>query len=548
MSKWISLFFFFLAIFCFVESKIRLNKLAKNSDVKRIKKNVKFIKKFLKKGVGENTHENTHENIVKPQENIPIRKNLTSLNDTELTPLNAALEKMKNGDPKVWKSFENVANYHGKPHLCDEHWNMTYPDGSGSRECCVHYAKLNQAPLHMPNFASWHRLFMVNFESSLRSFGSNDLTLPYWDWTELTNTTNGLPVLADNSNYSEWKNGPKKGKHGAVTHRKPGDYFAKLKNIKTLKKGVKNSYCTRKYHQYDLENQTPHNAVHNNMHGDMGDNDYAAYDPIFYLHHSFVDLQYAYWQKLQQLRHLSTVSSISPKTQMPPFSNYTQHGDININPFVATKVHDTQYSTTDLTNYNYDYDQLIFDGKTPEEFHDAYDSKCLNKSHLGYSVKDYKIPSTNRIFAVYSGSEFEVDIYYTFPVSMDPILGLHHTSDVTDSLEENGIPVEEIRTVHYKVYSDDGSGNTIPSNLYKPTNEYFDKSEEKTIRYHVNHFDQYCSILRLNEEVVWLEFLNDDGSFATGVTSDGSQIPASPYLLIDTQTFNYGGYSIKIIL
>ena len=27
----------------------------------------------------------------------------------------------------------------------------------------------------------------------------------------------------------------------------------------------------------------------------------------------------------------------------------------------------------------------------------------------------------------------------------------HDTSDVTDSLEENGIPVEEIRTVHYKV-------------------------------------------------------------------------------------------------
>jgi len=47
--------------------------------------------------------------------------------------------------------------------------------------------------------------------------------------------------------------------------------------------------------------------------------------------------------------------------------------------------------------------------------------------------------------------------------------------------------------------------------------------------------------------VVWLEFLEDNGSFATGVTSDGAEI-VSPYVLTDTQTFDYGGSSIKIIL
>ena len=47
--------------------------------------------------------------------------------------------------------------------------------------------------------------------------------------------------------------------------------------------------------------------------------------------------------------------------------------------------------------------------------------------------------------------------------------------------------------------------------------------------------------------VVILEFLNDDGSFATGVTSDGDPI-VSPYKITDTQTFTYDGYSITIIL
>ena len=31
----------------------------------------------------------------------------------------------------------------------------------------------------------------------------------------------------------------------------------------------------------------------------------AAYDPVFYLHHSNVDRQYAYWQDLQRLRKKS---------------------------------------------------------------------------------------------------------------------------------------------------------------------------------------------------------------------------------------------------
>lgn len=327
MSKWINLLFFFLAFSCLiVESKIKLSKLAKHSDVKWIRTNVRFIKNFLKQGGGENG--------LQSQENIPIRKNLITLNNnlTELNALNEALGNMKKGDTNDWMSFENIANYHGRPNLCKNDWNMTYPDnpdGKNSRGCCVHYP-----PQHIPKnafFAAWHRLFMVNFESSLKSFGSSSLTLPYWDWTELTNTANGLPLLANT--YPEWMNGPMKGKHG-VTHRNP----------------------------------------------------------------------------------------------------------------------------------------------------------------------------------------------------------------------ENGIPVEEIRTVHYKVYSDDGNGNSIDSNLYKPTNEYIDANEEITIRYHVNYFDEYCSILRLNEKVAWLEFLNDDGSFATGVTSDGSEIPASPYLLIDPQTFNYDGNSIKIIL
>jgi len=132
-------------------------------------------------------------------------------------------------------------------------------------------------------------------------------------------------------------------------------------------------------------------------------------------------------------------------------------------------------------------------------------------------------------------------------MTVDPINGIHHTSNVQEFFDDHGISLEESRAVHYQVVSDDGSGNAIDSNLFKPTNEYFDENRIRYIRFHVTYFDQYCHELHVNEEVVILEFLNDDGSFATGVTSDGDPI-VSPYYLTETQTFTYEGYSITIIL
>ena len=70
---------------------------------------------------------------------------------------------------------------------------------------------------------------------------------------------------------------------------------------------------------------------------------------------------------------------------------------------------------------------------------------------MGFTTIDYKIQSTHTIYAVYNGEDYEVDTLYTFPMSMDPVLGLHHTSDVTEFFEENDISVEESRAVHYEV-------------------------------------------------------------------------------------------------
>ena len=66
---------------------------------------------------------------------------------------------------------------------------------------------------------------------------------------------------------------------------------------------------------------------------------------------------------------------------------------------------------------------------------------------------DYTKSSTNKVYAVYNGEDYEVHIYHTFPMGKNPASGIHHTSDVTEFFEEHGISVEESRAIHYKVSS-----------------------------------------------------------------------------------------------
>ena len=75
---------------------------------------------------------------------------------------------------------------------------------------------------------------------------------------------------------------------------------------------------------------------------------FAAYDPVFYLHHSNVDRQYAFWQNLQKIRGKSS-EAIAKEYPLPPFNEPT------VNPFYqVTGVNPTQqFSLNYEENYNY---------------------------------------------------------------------------------------------------------------------------------------------------------------------------------------------------
>ena len=47
-----------------------------------------------------------------------IRENVKKINDFEI--FNSPLKKIKAYGKNDWRSFENVANYHGDPKMCNE--------------------------------------------------------------------------------------------------------------------------------------------------------------------------------------------------------------------------------------------------------------------------------------------------------------------------------------------------------------------------------------------------------------------------------------------
>ncbi|WP_037678428.1 tyrosinase family protein [Streptomyces griseus] len=184
---------------------------------------------------------------------------------------------------------------------------------------------------HMaPSFLPWHRRFLLDLERALRRVDST-VTVPYWDWTR-ERTTTSVPWTADllggNGRRSD---------HQVMTGP-----FAHREGNWTIKVGVTDEvFLTRDFgnprHPIDLPTKGEleqalkdpaydvapwdstvtrgfrnklegwgsgrgsaswrnHNRVHRWVGGAMLGGA-SVNDPVFWLHHAFVDLQWERWQR-----------------------------------------------------------------------------------------------------------------------------------------------------------------------------------------------------------------------------------------------------------
>ncbi|MFF7307640.1 tyrosinase family protein [Streptomyces sp. NPDC008137] len=207
---------------------------------------------------------------------------------------------------------------------------------------------------HMgPSFLPWHRRFLLELERALRRVDSS-VTVPYWDWTR-DRTTTSAPwtdrLLGGDGRRSDHQvmTGPFAYRHGNWTikvnvtdrefltrefgrPRRPVDLPTKSELAWALKDPVYDaapwdSTVTRgfrnKLEGWDTGRGDTAWRNHNRVHGWVGGDmlgGASVNDPVFWLHHAFIDLQWYRWQRRHRgARYLPAA---------PPRQGDRQHGRI----------------------------------------------------------------------------------------------------------------------------------------------------------------------------------------------------------------------------
>lgn len=131
------------------------------------------------------------------------------------------------------------------------------------------------------NFLSWHREYLAKLEARLMAINPL-VTLPYWDW--VTDRAAIPAELTDPHDISDWGI-----TRGAAFN---GNSLASAAQLNTLLAG--SNFLT---FQNTLEAAPFHNRLHVLVGGTMVTSASPA-DPVFWLHHAFIDKTWADWQVL----------------------------------------------------------------------------------------------------------------------------------------------------------------------------------------------------------------------------------------------------------
>ena len=236
--------------------------------------------------------------------------------------------------------FQDLGNFHGNPqNICK--------DGSGrGKMCCPH------DPTNRPIFLPWHRLYMAQMEYELGE------ALPYWDWTEDGN----VPDLWEGirAPIQLGAVGSCSGGGGQFVTRSTSASI----NVTAQKKQVRDALdLTSDLTAFQNALNGPHGSIHFGMGGDMACLETAGYDPIFFLHHGNVDYLWAFWQEVARINGNSNPTIPRFDQPLEPYSNKVYND--NDRTFQKSRPQDTlDYRN----NFCYQYDQLLHNNLTPQEF------------------------------------------------------------------------------------------------------------------------------------------------------------------------------------
>jgi tyrosinase len=155
---------------------------------------------------------------------------------------------------------------------------------------------------HDPEFLPWHRGYLYHFELGLQEIDPN-VTLPWWDWVDEP----GLPAAYARQRVVRRKNvlfdspiepfGVRPRREWPTrTFREPGNPMNPAPLAPPLRPRYDWLMGTASFTEFNRRLTMVHDNIHVWVGGTMSDPDWAAYDPIFWAHHTQVDRLWRIWQ------------------------------------------------------------------------------------------------------------------------------------------------------------------------------------------------------------------------------------------------------------
>jgi len=241
-----------------------------------------------------------------------------------------------------------------------------------------------------PSFLPWHREFLLQVEMDLRAIDSS-IAIPYWDWTAdsaMTDPTTSPPIwdeifLGGNGVKSDdWRvasgpfayskgNWPIPERHdGPALRRQFGVWTPTLPTTEDLTLAMSETfYDTPNFNSSpftigfrnrlegwvtqrgDSRVKTTGSQLHNRVHVWVGGSMLpmtSPNDPVFFVHHCFVDKVWADWQALQREDNPDASPHYAPEEDGPAGHNI----DDQLKPWERTS-----RQVLDITQLDYSYEQ-----------------------------------------------------------------------------------------------------------------------------------------------------------------------------------------------
>lgn len=226
---------------------------------------------------------------------IVVRKEIRKMPADERARFIAAVKKLMEGEPGQ-SEWHRLAGYHGWP-----------------SEYCSHRQEA---------FPGWHRAYLLELENALREAdkalgGDGNVALPYWDWTDRSlddlfpeDIRKEFPRMPDN--FFEDPDHPLQRYDFDNASDRELKHKLRQTRIDTM---VVNCLLEDEHFKHasaswsrDTSVESPHDQIHVAVGWPMTSVAYAAFNPIFWLHHCNVDRIYEKYIEMEKDSHQEFMS------------------------------------------------------------------------------------------------------------------------------------------------------------------------------------------------------------------------------------------------